>query len=179
MTCKLCSYNWCWLCEKECPKDHFFKEGTPCYGKQFDGDVDFENVRFQEFLMTGPQIIVKTFFVFILTAYVIRVIVNQIFARNANNNLQRVRPGRGFVIFGLSIIITVIYFFMIIFNGVLFLTIIVNFRPPENHLCSGAFMLGIDIILLLMFYIFGSTILNGLWYVFSISYTIYRVMRSN
>ena len=177
MTCKLCSYNWCWLCEKECPKDHFLKEGTPCYGKQFDGDVDFENVRFQEYLLTAPQIIVKTFFVYILTAYIIRTVVNQLFARGPNDN-QRERPGKAFVIVGLGILITVIFSFMVIFNGVLFLTMIVNFRPPENHLCSGAFMCIVDVIFLLIFYVFGGTILNGLWYVFSISYSIYRVVRA-
>lgn len=35
MVCKLCSYDWCWLCCKECKEDHYINPG-PCQGKQFD-----------------------------------------------------------------------------------------------------------------------------------------------
>ncbi len=42
MKCKLCSFNWCWLCSKECLDDHYTNQG-PCQGKQYDeGDMDMD-----------------------------------------------------------------------------------------------------------------------------------------
>ncbi|MCQ2818104.1 MAG: E3 ubiquitin protein ligase [archaeon] len=179
MTCKLCNYNWCWLCEKECPKDHFLKEGTPCYGKQFDGDIDFENVRFQEFLLSGNQFLIQTSFVLIFTLYIVRVIINQLFGvNNQNNNRNRERPSKVFVLIGLYFLISCIFFFMILFNGFLFLTMIINFRPSENHLCSGVFMLATDAIFLLIYYVFGGTLLNTFWFLFTIIYVTIKVIRS-
>lgn len=48
MTCKICSYNWCWLCLKECKEDHYLQEG-PCQGKQFDEGG--ENLREADLIM--------------------------------------------------------------------------------------------------------------------------------
>jgi len=54
MKCKICSYNWCWLCSQECPEDHYLNPG-PCQGKQFDeGEINNmqENVLIARLLYT-------------------------------------------------------------------------------------------------------------------------------
>jgi hypothetical protein len=98
MTCKICSYNWCWICENECLPDHYMIEGTPCYGKQFNDQNRNEN---NELFMIfhRDSILVSIFVFYIFTFFIIRSTINNIYHINngdaAGQNNQQV--GRNIV----------------------------------------------------------------------------------
>lgn len=169
MTCKLCEYNWCWLCEQECPSDHFLKEGTPCYGKQFDGDNDIENIRFQEYIMNSNQFFIGTFIIYIVTFYAIKRTVSAMYHRNEDEE-DNSRPSKIFIFSIFTFIISFAFIFLFIFNGFLLISCAINFKYPRQNGCARCFMLMTYLIVFFMFYVTGGPLLNVLWFVSTISY---------
>jgi len=89
MTCKICQYDWCWLCLKACPPEHYFLEGSTCFGKQFN-EHTVENDVILMRLMTHGIYYISTFFIFYLSAFIVNLIIQNrtilINGNNANNN---------------------------------------------------------------------------------------------
>ena len=87
MNCKICKHNWCWLCEKDCPPDHYTIRDTPCYGRQFNHqDINPEDMEFINMFMNRSPLVQRYCFVFILTIFTLRSTIRRIVNGNNNNN---------------------------------------------------------------------------------------------
>lgn len=87
MTCKICQFDWCWLCLKACPPEHYFLEGSTCFGKQFN-EHTVENDVILMRLMTHGIYYISAFFIFYLSAFLVNLIIQNrtILINNANGN---------------------------------------------------------------------------------------------
>ncbi len=89
MTCKICQYNWCWLCLNECLPEHYFQEGSPCYGKQFNEHSNPTEIYFMRLFMNHSIYYISTFFIIYVTIFFIQIVFqnrNLLNQRNPNNN---------------------------------------------------------------------------------------------
>ena len=87
MNCKICKHDWCWLCEKDCPPNHFAIRDTPCYGRQFDHqEISPEEMEFINAFMNTHPIIQRYCFVFIITSFILRSVIVRSVNNNGNNN---------------------------------------------------------------------------------------------
>ena len=92
MHCKMCEYDWCWLCQQHCPQNHYFVRGTPCYGKLFDNQqMEFEQMENMLILVNTPFIIQCIFSLYVLTIFFIRNSLTRIL-RNRNNQINLLIP---------------------------------------------------------------------------------------
>lgn len=92
MTCKICQFNWCWLCSLECLPDHYLQENSICFGKQFDEHSNPNDMFFILLLMNHSIYYISTFFIFYLTIYMIHIVFQNRELLNQNlNNLNNNR----------------------------------------------------------------------------------------
>jgi len=171
MHCKICNYDWCWLCEENCPQDHYLKRGTPCYGKQFNdqGDPDIElMLMLQDQDSFFPSII----FFFILSFLVVSGVSRQLlYENNRRNNTSKMT-----VIIALFCMLFIIELLLFLFNGIITMYMITSLgkfrRIRSTHakaICSFSFFLLWPIL-----YFFGFT-LALFWLVVMIFYSLYKV----
>jgi hypothetical protein len=165
MTCKLCTYSWCWLCELECLPDHYLREGTPCYGKQFnipDGTLP-EQIRLMRMVETG-HILARFFAFFIITFSINDSILNQLY-RNGNNAPRR--PSKVKTLITLFCVNFCILLLSLIFNGLFLITMLVNLTQ-HAFINNRAAKLLIDFtfaILYVTFFTAGGPLFTLTWFV--------------
>lgn len=89
MTCRICQFNWCWLCLNECLENHYQQQGMPCYGKQFYENTNPDEAYFLQWFMNHSIYYISTFFILYITVFMIQAIFqnrNMLFEGNLNNN---------------------------------------------------------------------------------------------
>lgn len=176
MTCKLCSYNWCWLCELECLPDHYLREGTPCYGKQFnhpEGALP-EDMRVMMMLQNG-HLLARFFVFFIITFYIVDSTLTQLY-RNANNRLAR--PPKIITMFTLLCVNICLLLVSLIFNGFFLVTMLINLTQLAHINNAGAKLLVIFtyLILYITFFIAGGPLITVVWFVILNVYSIIKTI---
>jgi len=180
MHCRLCLYDWCWLCAENCPPDHFTKPNTPCYGKQFneDGDPDIE---YYIMLQNQNSMMNSMFFFFVFTIFVINNCIRNVMnpQPNQRNNLRlHQRPSKFCLFIILCFILGFVGIFLILFNGILLSYILINLTRIGNinSDLSKLTLIGFYIIAWVFYYLFG-IMLGVLWLIFSLVYTGIRLLR--
>jgi hypothetical protein len=173
MTCKICSFNWCWLCEKECPPQHYFIEGTPCYGKQFNNqEVNPEDMRLFLMMNNTHDFYVRFFIFYIITFYM----METIFRAAANGERT---CGKKIVLF-LCVVFTnlILALISLIFNGFIFITMLTNLSQlnPNRNPCANLIMIVTFIVLFFLFYLIGGPALTGIWFVVANFYALCRTI---
>jgi hypothetical protein len=173
MTCKICSFNWCWLCEKECPPQHYFIEGTPCYGKQFNNqETNPEEMRLMLMLNDRESFFVKFFIFYIITFYIMESVFRV--AANADRTC-----GKKIVLY-LCIVFTnlVIALISLIFNGFIFITMLTNLSRINTirNPFANLMMVLTFIVLFFLFYIIGGPALTAIWFVVANLYALGRTI---
>jgi hypothetical protein len=176
MTCKICSFNWCWLCENECPQDHYLIEGTPCYGRQFNEPANPEELEMARMMQTN--VFVSNFLmVYLLSFLIISATLTAAYRNNNQNNVNRQRPSKIVMYLTLSCIFLLALVFMIIFNGYIGLTMLFNLRHLNGiNNCAKLTIVLTFIVLYLVFFIIGGPILTLIWFVTSNIYLIIKLI---
>ena len=171
MNCKLCSYDWCWICEGLCPPDHFTKRDTPCYGKQFNehGDPDIEYI---EILNNQNNFINNIIFFFAFTFFIISSACRMLLMiNNRRNNNSKITA---FCVF--SCLLLLAYIFLCLSNGIIGMYLLVNlgkFQQVRNKLSkvTGFFSF---FLFWFIFYFFGY-LLSTFWLLISILFLILKL----
>lgn len=175
MTCKMCQYNWCWLCEKECLPDHYMTRDTPCYGRQFNHATE-EDLEIA-MMFAQPSALVNFFIFFILTFQIINRTVTNLY-NNANRRDQTPPPKVCTFITILCINICILVF-SLIFNGFVFITMLFNLQRLNTINNNGAKLLIIVTFFILFFvlYISANPVMTMIWFGIANLYAIYRLLR--
>ena len=176
MHCKICEYDWCWICEMACPLDHFRIQNTPCYGKQFneEGDPDFE---YYDLLIDQSNFFKSLIFFFVFSFLVINSSIRNVLMQNRqNNHIQR--PSKFIVFVILFCMFLFCFVFLILTNGIIVMYMFVNLgklQTVRNNFCKFV-CVTIFLILLLIFYPFGVTF-ACFWFVVCMLYSFVKLIQ--
>ena len=172
MKCKVCNYDWCWLCENECPPNHYFIPGTPCYGKQFN-DMDLEDFEMMRLLQDMNHPLANYFFIFLFSFFIISSTIRNLRYRNNREHIVN----KNLVLFVLTCFLTVLAVLLALSNGIVLVYMLVNITKiatirqiSAKALCSASFL-----VLWILFYITGFLI-TAFWLAVSILYLIYKLV---
>lgn len=179
MTCKICSYNWCWLCEFECLPDHYFREGTPCYGRQFNEPTNPEDLQYAMMIQNNNSIVSNFLMCYLFSFLIINTAVNSAYRNNNNqNNVQR--PSKLVLYVSLSCFFTIALIFMLIFNGYVGFTMLFNLRHLQSirNPCAKLTIVLTFLILYFIFYLIGGPVITALWFIITNIYLIIKLIRT-
>ena len=148
MKCKYLNIFSC-LCENECPDNHFFIYGTPCYGKQFDNSNDLNRILYDDI---GLSLFV---IIFLVLFYLNEIILNRL-----------VSSTRGFCEKLIAYLFMIVFYgyiglIMIISNLIILIQIIFCFKTINNINYSRVDYIAIWNYLVLYFLYF----ITGIWIV--------------
>ena len=162
MHCRLCLYDWCWVCQNHCAQLHFTDRNSPCFGKQFNeaGDPEIENYLL---LQNQTGIFESVFFFFTFSFLIINNCIRTIMTRrrtniedldnNTNININNVnnnqntdlynhnninqhiptnRPNKFSIFIILSFVIGFIAVILALSNGILLLYTIINISKLDS-----------------------------------------------
>jgi hypothetical protein len=158
MTCKICQYSWCWLCEQECSPDHYFREGTPCYGKQFNNQNP-EDLNYQ-MLMHADSFWTNFLFVYIFTFQIIHLTIRSLYRRrNENNPDIRIPPPPNKICAFISLFClnSVFLICFVFFNGFILFSMLknLNLMNQIRNDCCKVIILFTYVLLWLALYLNG------------------------
>ena len=184
MNCRLCLYDWCWLCENNCPKEHFTDRTSSCFGKQFneEGDPDIEY-----FLLLQEQhnIFNSIFFFFIFSFIVINNCLRNVMLQNERNRRNRMnndfnlghRPNKICVFIILNLVFGFIATMLALSNGILLLYMILSITKISfiENTCAKCTCLLTFLIIYVVFYLFG-IILSVCWLIVCIIYVLFKLI---
>ncbi len=173
MKCKMCVYDWCWICEGHCPPDHFTKRGTPCYGKQFNdqGDPDMD---FIEILQDQTNFFNSVVFFFVFTFLIISSASRQVLMgpNNRRNNSSKFGAW-----LGMLSLLFIILILLSSSNGIIALNLLANLGKLQlvrnglsKFLCVLSFLL-----FWFIFYFFGF-LLACFWFLISFIYMTGKII---
>lgn len=92
MHCKVCEFDWCWLCEKPLFKNSLL-EKRKCYGKLYvNQEINFDQMENQLFLTNASFIIQCIFSLYVLTIFYIRTTITKMFKKKNNNKFNFLIP---------------------------------------------------------------------------------------
>lgn len=170
MTCQICKFEWCWLCEKIYTPSHYNEPG-PCFGRQFNEDLDPQILQFIQMENNNP-ISFTFFFVYIYTFFLISLIV-----RNAINPANQERRFSKCSLFCILLTLSlVIYFFAFFFNGFLLLYMIRALRKIGELNPNSIRLIGSFTFFLLFFVTYLPGILfSTLWLLISLFYISVKI----
>lgn len=180
MTCQVCKYEWCWLCENQCPPNHYTLPG-PCYGRQFNDIPDPLVTRMIEIENEGG-ILYNTFFVFYYTQFLLSMIIRSAIENNQNQNNQENgnRPRPRFSKVSLFFAITLVSFLILICtllaNGVLVTYMIKNLpkMAQVNNALSRILCVLTFMVLFVPLYFIGMLI-SVVWFLFIVLFTLIKL----
>lgn len=188
MKCKICSYNWCWLCEQECKENHYVIENTPCFGKQFNNESNPEEMMVIMMIVNSNIIIRTFFFLFLITMFVIKLSIRQIYRRNNlprnenhdNDNIIGERPSKVGLFIAYFCLSTIIFLIMMCMNGYILFSMMMSKGGMENVNNLSKRLLKLTyLILFALFFPIAGPMLNISWYLFVNFYTAYQLIIIN
>ncbi len=184
MTCKICEYDWCWLCELECLPNHFNVEGTPCYGKMFNHTAVNNNYMMIEALGNNFMLDRYFFTMYAYTYIILNMAVMQAYHRppedenNRNNN--RVRPSKISFFIAMSCINLCILSICLVFNAFILLAQIVNVSrlADVNSKCGKLVCLLTYLVIYCITYISIGPVLSLMWFGLTSLYLMYLLIKA-
>lgn len=184
MKCKICNYNWCWLCEKECKENHFFIEGTPCYGKQFNREENPDELMLAMMLINAGAFVRNFLFLYLIGMYIIKMSVFQLFRNrnnlneNNNNNQRNRRPSKCAIWIGYVFLLSILFIIMFCSNGYLLFSMSVSSSGTDRlNKVSRKLISYSNIIFFIMFFLIGGPVLNCAWYSTMVIYATYQIIK--
>lgn len=182
MKCKICNYNWCWLCEQECKENHFFIEGTPCYGKQFNREENPDELMLAMMIINAGAFVRNFLFLYILGMYIIKMSVIQLFRNrniiNENNNERNRRPSKCAIWIGYLLLLSILFIIMFCSNGFILFSISTSSSGTDKlNKVSRKLLSYSNIILFIMFFFIGGPVLTFAWYSTMVIYATYQIIK--
>jgi hypothetical protein len=172
MTCQVCRFEWCWLCEQECPQNHYTQPG-PCFGRQFNEIPDPEVLHFFLFQQDHP-IIFGIFFVHIVTFYIIARIIRSV--NLVNPPEIRRRPSKAALFTIIFCFTLTIWFFMCLFNGFLLIYYVDSLSKISQLRSMNARCLAVlTFFLLWLVFLLPGIIFSTFWLATTLTYTVYKL----
>ena len=170
MTCQICKFEWCWLCENPCEPDHFSVPG-PCFGRQFNHSPDPVMLEFQQ-MEQSNNCLFSCFFVFYYSCYFISAIID----RNFNNENPR-RFSRCTLFTTILILSTILWFFAVLFNGIILMYMFRNIIKINevNNACSRILCVFTYMVLYFPLY-FSGIIISTLWFAIVNLFTLIKLI---
>ncbi len=194
LSCKLCKYDWCWLCEQHCPMDHFAQPG-PCYGKMFN-DMTMEDMDMMLIVQDANNPLAMFFISFLLVFFIINTSLanmrhqNELLENpNANQNQQnlldnianpqpriRERITKPIAICAMTCLLAIIWAILVISNGVLMITILINLSSMQDmeQECTPCLYFFSFLIFWLAMFPYG-LLFASFWFIVASFYMIYKV----
>jgi hypothetical protein len=163
MTCQQCTFSWCWLCEAECPPEHYNTVGTPCYGKLFEGISPEEMRRLEREMLNN----INMFTFFFIGLFVgLRVAITEAFRRH--------RPNKIIFFFCFSFMMMCILLLSILSNFIFSAHLLIAFRKVQILEIRPVRIMFRFIMLMLFFIFYLPGIFISLFvYLIYLVYTIY------
>lgn len=172
MTCRECNYNWCWLCEKECPSDHYTKRGTPCFGKMF-GDQEDPNVELL-ILINSYSTLFSFFFIYLIFFYIISSSIRRSFYQNDGTRRTANAPPRLAVFCALVFIMVLFLVCILFFNGYFLILMCTNMTDVRNNFAKC--MMVMTNLVLWIVYFFTGMVFSLIWFFVCMGYTIVKLI---
>lgn len=175
MHCKICEFDWCWLCEGACTPDHYKIQNTPCYGRLFNQiDTDFE---LYEMLIDQNNFFKSLLFLFVFSFFIINSSIRNVLNPVMENN-HLPRPSKFVVLVILFCFLTFGLVFLVLTNGIILLYMFLylgKLQTVRNNF-SKIICVTVFLLLLLIFYPFG-LVLGCFWFTICMIYSIVKLIQ--
>ena len=203
MHCRLCLFDWCWICENHCSSVHFTDPNSTCFGKQFNenGDPNIENY----LLINNPTgLFDNIFFFFSLSFLIISnciTTINTVRARNIDlncnqnnentnrnlmengmgNNYQNaiIRPNKFTLLIILCFVIGIIASILALSNGILLIYLITNISKLDNirNRLPKLICVFTFLLIYIIFFVFGIA-LSVFWLIICVFYSLKKLYQA-
>ena len=178
MTCKICKFSWCWLCNLECLPDHYLVEGTPCYGKQFNENQ--EDQRELETIFNDIDSFTgSVFYFFKITIALSAFFLGRIYANDPNEPNRR-RPNKCTIYSIFLILVLIITLISCLTNLILIIYMLKNItrmnQMRENCKNCIRLILGFSFMIIWFLFFFLGIVLTVIWLLIMMIYITYKIL---